>query len=79
MIVHCEKNTIHDMTRNHRTTKGGSRSRSRGRVVVESSKKKFGCRTISNPVELMKMGYDPSRKMIPMNDYEMNEVLKQVA
>ena len=78
MIVHCEKNTIHDMTRNHRTTKGGSRGRSRGRILQESSKKKFDCRTISNPVELMKMGYNPSKKVTPMNDYDMKELMKMV-
>ena len=79
MIIQCQKNTLHDLTRNHRNRGKGGRCRNNGRIVVEGSKKKFDCRTITNPVELMKMGYDPSRKMIPMNDYEMNEVLKQVA
>ena len=49
-----------------------------GHIVAKKSKKKFECRTITNPVELMKMGYDPSNKTTPMNDYDTKEMMKMV-
>lgn len=48
----------------------------KNRILPQKSKTKFTCRVISNPVELMKMGYTPSKKVTPLND---NELLKQVA
>ena len=47
-----------------------------GHILPEKSKKKFKCRVISNPVELMKLGYVPSKKINPVNDYEL---LKKIA
>ena len=51
-----------------------------GKIRSEKSRQKFPCRTISNPEELMKLGFTkPSQQMIPMipvNDYD---VLKKVA
>ena len=78
MIIQCQKNTLHDLTRNHRNRSKGGRCRNNGKIVVEGSKKKFDCRTISNPVELMKMGYDTSNKTTPMNDYDTKEMMKMV-
>jgi hypothetical protein len=78
MIIQCQKNTLHDLTRNHRNRGKGGRCRNNGQIVVESSEKKFKCRTITNPVELMMMGYNPSKKITPMNDYDMKELMKKV-
>ena len=48
-----------------------------GKVLPQKSRKKFPVRTISNPEELIRLGYlKPSIPMIPVNDYE---VLKKVA
>lgn len=51
----------------------------KNRFQPEPTKKKFECRTITNPIELMKMGYIPSKKVVATNQVEMNELLKQVA
>ena len=55
-----------------------NRSSFAGHIVAKKSKKKFECRTITNPVELMKMGYDPSNKTTPMNDCDTKELMKMV-
>ena len=78
MIVQCQKNTLHDLTRNHRNRGKGGRCRNNEKIVGEGSKKKFDCRTITNPVELMKMGDNPSKKVTPMNDYDTKELMKMV-
>jgi hypothetical protein len=51
----------------------------KNRFQNEPTKKKFECRTITNPIELMKMGYTPSKKVAPTNQVEISEILKQVA
>ena len=50
-----------------------------GHVRPEKSRKKFPCRVITNQMELMKLGYVPSGKIVPQNDYEMNELIKKIA
>ena len=69
MIVRTQKNLVLNK-RNKRL---------KNRIQPKQSKKKFECRIITNPVELMEMGYDPSQKTTPMNDQEVSEVLKLVA
>jgi hypothetical protein len=78
MIVQCQKNTLHDLTRNHRNRSKGGRCRNYGRIIVEGSKTKFDCQTITNPIELMKMGYSPSKIVTPKNDYDMKELMTMV-
>ena len=50
-----------------------------GHILPEKSKKKFKCRVITNPMELLRMGYTPSGKLVGQNDYDTNEVVKMVA
>ena len=50
-----------------------------GKVLPEKSKKKFKCRVITNPMELLRMGYTPSGKLVGQNDYDINEEVKMVA
>ena len=69
MIVRTQKNLV--LNKRNKKLKN--------RIQPKRTKKKFECRVITDPVELEKMGYSPSRKKTPMNDYEMNEVLKLVA
>ena len=76
MIIQCQKNTLHDLTRNHRNSRMGGKGRNYGRVVVEGSRTKFDCKTITNPEELARLGYGTLPNRIPANDYE---ILKQVA
>lgn len=77
MIIQCANTLI----RNNRFSKRNGRNHGHAIIRPEKSRQKFPCRTISNPEELMKLGYNtkPSQPMIPMipvNDYD---VLKKVA
>jgi hypothetical protein len=74
MIVRTERNLMFN-PRN-----GNFKKHSHFEKPIRSgkTKKKFECRTITNPVELMKMGYNPSKKLTPMNDYDMKELMKMV-
>ncbi len=69
MIVKTERNLMSNLKNNKKL---------KNRIKPKGSKKKFECRIITNPVELMKMGYNPSVKLIPINDYETNELTKKV-
>ena len=51
----------------------------RNRILAQKSKTKFECRNITNPMELMKMGYTPSKKIVPTNNVEINELIKKIA
>jgi hypothetical protein len=48
----------------------------KNRIQPKKSKTKFDCRVINDPIELMKLGYTPSKKVSPIND---NELLKMIA
>jgi len=50
--------------------------RLKNRILPQKSKTKFECRVISNPIELMKLGYTPSKKVTPLNN---DELLKKIA
>jgi hypothetical protein len=51
----------------------------KNRFQPERTKKRFECRTITNPIELMKMGYTPSKKVVSTNQAELSNLLKQIA
>jgi YD repeat-containing protein len=50
-----------------------------GHIVPKKSKKKFPCRVVTNQMELLRMGYTPSGKLVGQNDYDINEEVKMVA
>ena len=47
----------------------------KNRILPQKSKTKFKCRVISNPDELMNMGYTTSKQINSLND---NEFMKKV-
>jgi hypothetical protein len=51
----------------------------RYRILPRKPKTRFKCKTITNPVELQKMGYTVSKKLNPVNDYEIDKTIKKVA
>ncbi len=75
MIIQTQRNLLFQKKFSKRLGSGFT-----GKIRPEKSRQKFPCRTITNPEELMKLGYTkPSQPMIPMipvNDYD---VLKKVA
>ena len=76
MIIQCQKNTLHDLTRNNRDNGKGGRCRNRGGLIPEKSRTDFPCKTITDPEVLARLGYGTLPNRIPANDYQ---VLKQVA
>tara|TARA_B100001123_G_C15286666_1_gene1015880 strand:- start:734 stop:976 length:243 start_codon:yes stop_codon:yes gene_type:complete len=72
--------TAQTLIRNHRFSKRRGRGHCYARVLQPKSRENFPCKTISDPDELIKLGYTPSSKLMtsktPANDYE---VLKKVA
>ena len=74
MIIQCEQTLI----RNNRNSKRRGRGHAYARVMQPKTRQKFPCKTISDPDELMKLGYAPSSKRMtaskPVNDYEILKI-----
>ena len=64
---------------NPKNGNNSGRSGFSGHIVQKKSKKKFPCRVITNQMELLRMGYTPSGKLVAQNDYDINEEVKMVA
>lgn len=81
MIIQCQRNLIYQpRKKNQRHGRTYGSSAFVGKVRPQRTRKSFPCKTISDPDELIKLGYTPSSKLMtsktPANDYQ---VLKKVA
>ena len=75
MIIRKQRNLLW----NPKNGNISGRSGFSGHIVPKKSKKKFPCRVVTNQMELLRMGYAPSGKLVAQNDYDTNEVVKMVA
>ena len=75
MIIKKQRNLLW----NPKNGRISGRSGFSGHIVPKKSKKKFPCRVITDQMELLKMGFIPSGKLVSQNDYDTNEVVKMVA